>query len=203
MMQGFQPPIQGHKIGLGTVGWSDDPSIVDLATDGGTSLVKVQLYRGRNPVTTLDNTRAQGYQILCQVLGPLFWIPPKNTKVIVAFPDGFEQLAGAGVILGSVGTSPQTSFDETNTDIQPLGATILNLMGGTDYVALATATQGLFDNIVAFAAASGNAANPQVSEIKAAATALYDSMTGAAGPPPPTPPYSASTSVAATKVKAT
>ncbi len=141
MMQGFQPPIQGHKIGLGTVGWSDDPSIVDLATDGGTTLVKVQLYRGRNPVTTLDNTRAQGYQILCQVLGPLFWIPPKNTKVIVAFPDGFEQLAGAGVILGSVGTSPQTAFDETNADIQPLGTTILNLMGGTDFAARADRTE--------------------------------------------------------------
>jgi len=140
MPEGVPPP--SLKISLASVGWDDDPVIVDQGmsdtsdTDGAT-LVKVQLYQGRNPLKPLTKGRAQGTKIRAQVLGPLYYIPPQNARVVVAFPDGFERIAGSAIILGTVGRTPTTAFDKTNVNVQPLGATILNLMGGADYIALA------------------------------------------------------------------
>lgn len=54
-----------------------------------------------------------------------------------------------------------------------------------------------FDALVAFAAVCGNAVNPNVSEIKAAAAALYNTLTGVPGAPPPLPPYAPSSDTGA------
>jgi len=89
---------------LGIVGWEDDSGdSVELgdSTNDGNALVKVQLFRGRVPDRELDQTRSQGRQILCQIAGHVS-IPATGARVMVATPDGLEDIPGAGVIIANL-----------------------------------------------------------------------------------------------------
>lgn len=87
-------------IELGQVGWADG-STVDLgdSTNEGNTLVHVTLFAGRDASLPLDQTQAQGQEILCQLSSQL-QLPPKGTRVTVAIPDHFGTVPGAAMIIG-------------------------------------------------------------------------------------------------------
>lgn len=93
---GFAPMVAE----LGTVGWEedDDESYFEQGTDenDGHTLVRIQLYRGRDPATPIRAGVAQGHKILACPAGPLWYIPPRGTQVLVVFPGGMESVPGAG-----------------------------------------------------------------------------------------------------------
>lgn len=85
---------------LGTVGWDDDDdeSYFEQGTEenDGHTLVRIQLYRGRNPAERIRDGVAQGHKVLACPTGPLWYIPPRGTQVLVVFPGGMENVPGAG-----------------------------------------------------------------------------------------------------------
>lgn len=87
-------------IELGQVGWADG-STVDLgdSTNDGNTLVHVTLFAGRDASKPLDQTQAQGQEILCQLSSQL-QLPPKGARVTVAIPDHFGTVPGAAMIIG-------------------------------------------------------------------------------------------------------
>lgn len=99
------------QIELGTIGWDDD-DIVDMGTadNDGHTFVKVTLYRGRDRSKPIETGVAQGRQILVNISAGMFWLPPKGTRVIVAFPYGMSTNPGVGTIIGAVQTSPTIQF---------------------------------------------------------------------------------------------
>ncbi len=107
-----EPQIQ--SIYRGVVGWKDSDTHFDLGTtdNDGHTLVKVTLNAGKGAGTPVEG-QAHGLQILCQSLGPLYFIPPNGTSVIVCFPEGEMDSIGAGFILGSTGQSPSIQFKGT------------------------------------------------------------------------------------------
>jgi hypothetical protein len=110
-------------IAKGMVGWDhvDEHQDIDSA-NGGPSFVRVTMFAGKelSPEESPDN-KAHGHQILCKVMGPLFWVPPKGTPVLIGFPDGEFDVPGSGVILGSIGPSPGIQFkkDKPKLDFGP------------------------------------------------------------------------------------
>lgn len=101
----------------GIVGWASKAEHFDLGTaeNDGTTLVHVQLFEKRTRRKTRkdeDLTKATGREILCQVGGPFYVIPPKGTVVLVAFPDGDYDSPGAGVILMWLNASPPIQFSD-------------------------------------------------------------------------------------------
>lgn len=87
----------------GTVGWEDGDDHFDLE-DSGTALIKVTLFRGRNPDTEPEkkSARAKGQQILARIDPEKDDIPPDGCQVIVAVPAGRSSVPGAAVILKAV-----------------------------------------------------------------------------------------------------
>ena len=87
----------------GVVGWATSSTSTDVgsATSRDVTLVMVTLESGRvvNSSKPPQAGKADGQEILCQVGGPLYAIPPKGTAVLIAFPDGMSDVPGAGVIL--------------------------------------------------------------------------------------------------------
>jgi hypothetical protein len=103
------------QIEVGSIGWEDEDDYFFLGDDSndGHTLVRVQLFRGRDPTKPLSKTRAQGMKILCHLSGGLFRIPQKDTRVYVAIPKGMERLPGAGVIFATVEkSSPDGRLDK-------------------------------------------------------------------------------------------
>lgn len=111
------PPI----IEAGTIGWVDDDEHADLGTsdNDGTTLIKVQLFRGIDPLKEPDpDGRAQGHKIIARLSGFPFWaIPPKGMQCFVAFPGGFATTPGAGVIFALPGANPFVQFSPTRAKI--------------------------------------------------------------------------------------
>lgn len=111
------PPI----IEAGTIGWLDDDEHADLGTqdNDGTTLIKVQLYRGIDPLKEPHpDGRAQGHKIVARLSGFPFWaIPPKGMQAFVAFPGGFATTPGAGVIIALPGANPFVQFSESRAKI--------------------------------------------------------------------------------------
>ena len=103
-------------IELGTVGWEGDQGDhfdMDTSPSDGTTLVKVQLRRGRDHSVPLNPGQAQGNQILARLSGSSGWmIPPAGSEVLVAFPAGFESTPGAPVIFAVLGSSPSIQFQK-------------------------------------------------------------------------------------------
>jgi hypothetical protein len=88
-------PPQGESNLLGVVGWEDDGgNAYDLgdSTNDGNSLIRVQLYKGRTPNKSLDQTRAQGAQLLCQLAAGLP-IPAYGARVLVTVPGNVPGMA--------------------------------------------------------------------------------------------------------------
>jgi hypothetical protein len=101
------------SIEIGTVGWIDDGgTYFDQGTgdNDGFTLVRVTLFRGRDPSTSLDQTQAQGQQMLCTIGSGVNRIPPRGTRVLVAIPATHGLIPGAAVII----TTMEKSFSETS-----------------------------------------------------------------------------------------
>jgi hypothetical protein len=92
-------------IEMGTVGWDDGSDYFDQGGTGndGNTLVKVQLFRGRDPSQPLKAGVAQGHKIVCQIssMFGIYWIPPQGTRVLVAIPAGMRETVGAALIVGA------------------------------------------------------------------------------------------------------
>lgn len=116
-------PPQQKYIYRGVVGWKDNNTHFDLGTDSndGHTFVKVTLNEGIPQTETPQTGTAHGYQIIAHIMGPLYWVPPVGTPVVVAFPDGHIEAPGAGIILGSIGKSPGIQFknDKPKLDFGP------------------------------------------------------------------------------------
>ncbi len=109
------PPPPQPIIARGLVGWTDSDDHFDLGTDDndGHTLVKVTLNRGKADTTIPEEGKAYGHQIYAQPLGPLYWIPPDGTHVLVCFPDGEMDSLGGAFILGVTGKSPLIQFKDS------------------------------------------------------------------------------------------
>lgn len=109
-----RPPADTGSIEMGTVGWGDQDIHYDAGTasNDGVTLIKVTLFRGRDPKQEHTPGLGQGAQILARNSAGEN-IPSKGTQVIVARPAGFDGPgcwhiianpgAGAGPILPSEG----------------------------------------------------------------------------------------------------
>lgn len=109
-------PLAQHSVAptleYGSVGWEDENDYYypGTANDDGHTLVRVQLFRGRDTTKSINPTRAQGYKILCQISGGLFRVPAKDTRVLIAIPAGMETTPGAGVIVATIEPNPTSQF---------------------------------------------------------------------------------------------
>ena len=108
------PPDQGG-IYDGTVGWADGSAHFDIDEESGITLVKVTLFKGRNPDTdgAVSDGLAHGREILCRIGAPLFNIPPKGAQVMVAMAADRGLTPGAGVIFSIPIKSPGTQFSDS------------------------------------------------------------------------------------------
>jgi hypothetical protein len=88
----------------GIVGWDDAEDWFELGdeTNGGLTLVRVQLFKGRDPNIAPKAGLAQGHRVLVAVTDGFFRIPPKGSECIVAFPGGDVQTPGAGILLAVI-----------------------------------------------------------------------------------------------------
>ncbi len=109
------------QVFLAQAGWDDTDDLFFAGTmeDDGHTLVRCQLYSGRD--ITKDHTpdRAQGTKLVCHVADHVA-VPPKGASLYVIFPHGMEGVAGAGVIVASVTPGP-----ERKTNIEPGDKTIM------------------------------------------------------------------------------
>jgi hypothetical protein len=106
------PKLPTMPIGHGSVGWPGDDVVEDM--DGDVTLIKVTLFAGHplgEPVSS--EGYANGYQVLVQPTWPLWFIPTKGQRVIIAFPDGDFQTPGNGIIIAAPGPSPKRQFAAT------------------------------------------------------------------------------------------
>ena len=99
----------GSQIMMGSVGWEDTDEYYFLG-DGdndGHTLVRVQLFEGRDITKPINPARAQGHKIIC-MLSSLngLRIPPKDSRVFIACERGKEHVPGAGVIFAAVEKTP-------------------------------------------------------------------------------------------------
>lgn len=95
----------------GTVGWGEDGgNFADLGDGTEPALVNVTLYSGRDRSQPLRSDVAQGTRVRCRIMGPIYYVPPNGTRVMVAIPGDQFQIPGAGVIMGTTGTAPPTQF---------------------------------------------------------------------------------------------
>lgn len=98
------------QIVSGSIGWEDEDEYVfdgDDDNDGHT-LVRVQLFEGRDNTKPINPSRAQGHKIICH-LSSLNGrrCPPKDSRVFVAIPKGQENTVGAGVIFAAIEKFPK------------------------------------------------------------------------------------------------
>jgi hypothetical protein len=110
------PEKNAGKLGpieAGTVGWEDGKDHFDVAS-GEVALVKVTLFRGRNPDRDppLTEGRAGGLRILARISAPMNDIPPDGTEVLVAFPSGIELVPGVAVIFAQPAITPPNQFSK-------------------------------------------------------------------------------------------
>jgi hypothetical protein len=100
------------SIEMGTVGWDDGGKHYELDPDSGVTLIKVTLFRGRDPDAEgqKKDKRARGQQIKCQISGPLLYIPADGTMVHVSMPAGYWQVPGAGMITAVAVKAPAVQF---------------------------------------------------------------------------------------------
>jgi hypothetical protein len=100
----------GAQILMGSVGWEDEDDFIFLGEDenDGHTLVRVQLFEGRDITKPINPARAQGHKIICHIssLNGLR-IPPKDTRVWVACAKGMENVPGGGVIIAAVEKLPR------------------------------------------------------------------------------------------------
>lgn len=101
---------------IGSIGYDDEDTHFDLGTtsNDGYTLVKVQLFKGRDVTQPLNPKRAQGTKLLCHINAGQR-IPPKDTRCYIAIPPGMEQTPGAGFIVGTVEKTLDGRLDDDRT----------------------------------------------------------------------------------------
>lgn len=111
---------------LGQIGWDTDADhfFPGEKTNSGLTLVRCQLFAGRDTTQQHTPDRAQGRKLTCQLSDGVFRVPKKNTRCYIAIPDGMDNVAGAGVIIATVSSGP-----EVNRNINP-GDLVLSAPGG-------------------------------------------------------------------------
>lgn len=109
----------------GTAGWDGEATVEDLGGAGndGRTLARVTLFRGKKAGDTVKPTLAQGHQVLVQIMGPLFAIPPAGTQVMCVFPEGDTVTPGNGAIIGWAQSSPTQQFKASRA-VLDVGATM-------------------------------------------------------------------------------
>lgn len=102
------------QFDVGSIGWEDDADVhYDLgdASNDGFTLIKVQLFRGRDVTKPLAK-RAQGIKLVCHMNSMMGQrVPPKDTRCYIAIPAGMEETPGAGIIVGTVEKSTDGRLD--------------------------------------------------------------------------------------------
>jgi hypothetical protein len=117
---GTQAEYANYSIEMGTVGWEGDQGNhfdINKDADDGTTLIKVQLYRGKRPLKEVKPGIAQGHQILAQLSGPTWHVPDKGQRVLVAMPGGMEDVVGAAVIVAMPGPAPSSQYTQTKSKL--------------------------------------------------------------------------------------
>jgi len=107
-------------VEAGIIGWDGEDDVADVGdeTNGGVTLIRVQLFRGKDATSDVKPNVAQGHKILARMNGwPLWAIPPKGLQCYVMFPSGFETAPGAGVIAALPGANPFVQFSKTRTKL--------------------------------------------------------------------------------------
>lgn len=97
-----------NNLSVGTVGWaSDGGNAYEMGSElnGGTTLVRVTMFRGKDPTVKLIAGRGQGQQILCQVAADVVFMPPYGARVMVAMPDPNPMTPGHSVIIATLSNS--------------------------------------------------------------------------------------------------
>lgn len=114
---GGSAPSAG-SIEAGTVGWDDGGAHFDTAASA-VVLVKVTLFRGRNPDVdpAPEPGRAGGLKILARISAPMNHIPADGTEVLVAIPAGFGATPGIAVIIAEPARAPANQFSETRAKL--------------------------------------------------------------------------------------
>ncbi len=104
----------------GTVGWEGEADIADLGTDdnGNATYIRVTLANGA-PMgkPTSDEGHANGHQILCRLMMPLYFIPPRGTPCYVLFPEGRSESPGMGLVFPISGPHPLRLPNATEGDV--------------------------------------------------------------------------------------
>lgn len=110
----FHNPMAGAQVMMGSIGWEGEDDYVFFGTgdDDGYTLVRVQLFEGRDVTKPINPKRAQGTKIICHLSGGLFRCPKKDTRVYVICPKGMDNVPGAGVIVATVEKSPTSQFNK-------------------------------------------------------------------------------------------
>ncbi len=91
------------QVSVAQAGWDDTDEMLFQGgfDDDGNTLVRCQLFSGRDITKPHDPDRAQGTKLVCQIMDGI-GIPVKGAKVYILCPHGMEGVAGAYVIVGSV-----------------------------------------------------------------------------------------------------
>ncbi len=113
------------QVYLGQAGWDDTDELFFPGTseDDGHTLVRCQLFTGRDITKPHDPDRAQGTKLVCHVADGVFKVPVKGASVYIIIPHGMEGVAGSGLIIASVGGGQEVNKNITPGDliIQPPG----------------------------------------------------------------------------------
>jgi hypothetical protein len=105
----FFPESGDAQILQASVGWDDEDEYVFLGEDSndGYTLVRCQLFTGRDFTKPINPHRAQGTKVIAHIssLNGLR-IPPKDSRVFLACEKGQEHVVGAAVIFAAVDALP-------------------------------------------------------------------------------------------------
>jgi hypothetical protein len=118
LLDNRQSDLELGNVEAGTVGWSDDKDHFDVAPSE-VALVKVTLFRGRNPDRDPEppKGRAGGIRILARISAPMNQIPPDGAEVMVAIPAGFKLTPGVACIIAQPAVTPPNQFSQERSKL--------------------------------------------------------------------------------------
>ncbi len=107
------------QVFLAQAGWDDSDEVFFPGSfdDDGHTLVRCQLFSGRDITKEHTPDRAQGTKLICHVADGVFKVPVKGARVYILIPHGMEGVSGAGVIIASVGGGKEVNKNITAGDL--------------------------------------------------------------------------------------